>query len=185
MNEKSATRRHRARLIKGRFGKKKSWTASTLLRQLRVGFSLVFHLRERERIQSSGGVILHDVTENVSGRANFSANVRDAENQDEVEEPRHGVRARAGFRGREETDRSPQHASDHGGVDGGKFFIRPHGDLRLANRVERVDEVFQCGDDARFAIRRVRACGFRLVPFEDVQHARIEPLASFFVAPRR
>ena len=51
----------------------------------------MFHLRERERIQSSGGVILHDVTENVSGRANFSANVRDAENQDEVEEPRHGV----------------------------------------------------------------------------------------------
>ena len=128
------------------------------LRHLVVGFGLVFHLRERKRPQSCGGVILHDVAKNISGCAKLSADVCDAENEDEVEQPRHGVRAHAGFRGREETDRSPQHASDHGGVDGGKLFIRPHGDLRLANRVERVDEIFQCGDDARFAIRRVRAC---------------------------
>ena len=78
------------------------------LRHLVVGFGLVFHLRERKRPQSCGGVILHDVAKNISGCAKLSADVCDAENEDEVEQPRHGVRAHAGFRGREETDPSPQ-----------------------------------------------------------------------------
>ena len=83
MNEKSATRRHRARLIKGRFGKKKSWTASTLLRQLRVGFSLVFHLREREWEQSEDRrVVFHHATDDVSLDAQFSTNIGDAKDKD-------------------------------------------------------------------------------------------------------
>ena len=138
----------------------------------------MLHLREGKRKQDGNrGVIFKGAAEDVSGVAQFAANVGDAEDEDATEEPRDGVRVRAGVRGRHQTDESPENAGDGGGINHSKLVVGSHGDLGLENGVERVDEVLQNAQKSFILHGGAGASRVRVETLEEVEDARVEALA--------